>query len=177
MKVIVLFESMFGNTKVVAQDVRDGLADAGADVALVGVADAAVTELAECDLLVLAAPTHALSLSRPETRADAVSRGADPGCASTGIREWLGTLDQKLPASATRPPVAVLDTRVHKARNWPGSAAKRAARTVRKEGFTVVEQMSFYVDDITGPVTSGEHQRARQWGRHLADLVRLRTPS
>jgi len=174
MKVVVVFESMFGNTKVQAQDVRDGLADSGADVEMVGVVDAVGTELADCDLVVLAAPTHALTLSRPQTRADAVSRGADPECASTGIREWLGTLDHALPATSARPPVAVLDTRVSKARVWPGSAAKRAARTLGKAGFTVVEQMSFYVDGITGPVAGGEHQRARLWGRQLAGLVPLR---
>ena len=80
-------------------------------------------------------------------------------------------LDHTLPATSVRPPVAVLDTRVRKARDWPGSAAKRAARTLRKAGFTVVEQTSFYVDGITGPVTSGEHLRARLWGRHLVDVV------
>jgi flavorubredoxin len=171
MKVIVIFESMFGNTKILAQDVRDGLADAGADVAVVGVVDAAGTELVGCDLVVLAAPTHALSLSRPQTRADAVKKGADPDCASTGIREWLDNLGETLPATSVHPPVAVLDTRVRKARHWSGSAAKRAARTLRKDGFQVVEQMSFYVEGVTGPVTSGEHLRARMWGRHLAEMV------
>ena len=170
MKVIVVFESMFGNTKVLAQDVRDGLADAGADVALLGVVDAG-TELVDCDLVVLAAPTHALSLSRPQTRADAVKKGADPACASTGIREWIDALGRTRSATSAHPPVAVLDTRVRKARRWSGSAAKRAARTLRKDGFEVVEQMSFFVEGVSGPVSPGEHQRARMWGRHLAEMV------
>ena len=171
MKVIVVFESMFGNTKVLAQNVRDGLADAGANVELVGVIEAAAGEFADCDLIVIAAPTHALSLSRPQTRADAVKKGADPACAPTGIREWLDILGQTLPATSVHSPVAVLDTRVRKARHWSGSAAKRAARTLRKGGFTVMEQMSFYVVGVTGPVTPGEHERARMWGRHLAEMV------
>jgi len=43
-------------------------------------------ELAGVDLLVLAALTYALSLSREASRADAVERGADPSVAVTGLR-------------------------------------------------------------------------------------------
>ena len=126
-----------------------------------------------CDLLVLAAPTHALSLSRPQTREDAVSKGADPAHAATGLREWLPTLQESLPAGSTRPAVAVFDTRVVKARHWPGSAAKSLARRLTKSGFPVVDRASFYVDDTAGPVTDGEHARARAWGAHLAGLLEV----
>ncbi len=114
------------------------------------------------------APTHALSLSQPETRTEAVSKGADPVHAAIGLREWLSTLDASISAKAPCPRLAVFDTRVHKARHLPGSAARSVARTMRKSGLRVADRVSFYVDDITGPVTLGEHQRARDWGRELA---------
>jgi hypothetical protein len=168
MKVVIVFESMFGNTASVAADVREGLVKAGATVVLGGVASIPAQALSSCDLLVLAAPTHAFTLSRPESRAEAVVKGADPEQAATGLREWLTTLEGLLPASSPRPPVAVLDTRVTKVRHLPGSAARSAARALAKLDFDVVDRASFFVEGITGPVSAGEHERARAWGHRLA---------
>ena len=64
--------------------------------------------------------------------------------------------------------MAVFDTRVQQARHWPGSAARTAARQLRRAGFTVVARTSFYVDAIQGPLSAGEVARAEAWGRHLA---------
>ncbi|RYC13380.1 flavodoxin family protein [Nocardioides zhouii] len=171
MNVVIVFESMFGNTASVAADVRAGLVEAGATVVLAGVASIPAQALSSCDLLVLAAPTHAFTLSRPESRAEAVAKGAHPDHAATGLREWLATLGDVLPASSPRPAVAVLDTRVTKVRHLPGSAARSAARALAKLDFDVVHRASFYVEGITGPVSAGEHERAREWGRGLAAIV------
>jgi hypothetical protein len=170
-KVVIVFESMFGNTQALAGSVAEGMTGAGAEVALAEVGLVAPRELAGCDLLVLAAPTHALTLSRPESRADAVSRGASPRQARSGIREWLDTIDETLPAAETRPMLAVFDTRVSKARHWPGSAAGAMSRALKRHGFTVVDRASFYVEDIAGPVVAGERERAREWGSTLAGLA------
>ena len=45
------------------------------------------------DLLVVGAPTHAFSLSRPGTREEAVRQGAPAEHARTGIPEWLPLID------------------------------------------------------------------------------------
>jgi hypothetical protein len=175
MKVLIVFESMFGNTAALAGDVEAGLVDAGADVVLADVGSTHEQVLLGFDLLVLAAPTHALTLSRPASRTEAVSKGADPAHAATGLREWLATLDASLPPTSSRPAIVVFDTRVVKIRHLPGSAARSAARTLKKSGFAVVDRVSFYVDDIAGPVTAGEHDRAREWGRGLVGLVQPET--
>jgi hypothetical protein len=170
MKVVLVCESLYGNTEVLAAAVSAGLKAAGASTTFIEVGEAYTRhpQLAECDLLVVAAPTHALSLSRPESRADAVTRGADPRRQEIGVREWLATLDVELPASGPRPVVAVFDTRVGKAKHWPGSAAAKATRELRKAGFEVLERTSFYVDGVTGPVALGEIERALAWGTSLA---------
>jgi hypothetical protein len=167
MNVVIVCESMFGNTELLAQAVRAGLESSGAQVRLVDVEAAGPEDVSSCDLLVVAAPTHALTLSRPESRAQAVERGADPRRARTGVREWLAALHDLLPVDGARPPVAVFDTRVVKAKHWPGSAASRAARTLRRQGFTVVSRISFYVEGITGPLAPREMQRAVAWGTGL----------
>ena len=172
MKVIVVFESMFGNTKVLAQDVRDGLAEAGAEVALVGVVDATRTEVVDCDLVVLAATD---SRTEPEPAADAGRRSQegrrsrlrvdrDPGVARQARRDAAGDVGASAGAPSSTP---------GSGRRGTGRAPQRSARRARcgRTASRVVEQMSFYVEGITGPVTSGEHLRARMWGRHLAELV------
>jgi len=177
MRAVIICESMFGNTDLLATAVERGLRSSGAETVLVevGAAYAGHRNLTGCDLLVVAAPTHALTLSRPESRAEAVARGADPRRAPIGVREWLGTLEEALPTSQPRPLVAVFDTRVLKAKHWPGSAAHRAARTLRKSGFTVIDRTSFYVEGISGPLAPGEVDRAGAWGAHLVGVAAART--
>lgn len=172
MRTTIVFESMFGNTEALATEVAQGLRDGGATTTLHRAGDLADHDLHDCDLLVLAAPTHALSSSTVDSRRAAVARGADPRTAETGLREWLdawpGTDDGVLvPPGRTLPPVAVFDTRARIARHWPGSAARRTARVLTRRGFTVTHVTSFYVEDVTGPVLDGEHERAREWGRAL----------
>lgn len=171
MKVTIVCESMFGNTDALAEQVRDGLVDAGAEVRLVEVAEVVARDFEDLDLLVVAAPTHALTLSRPESRAEAVERGADPRRAVVGIREWLADIAVYFPGTEPRPPVVVFDTRVLQARHWPGSAAHRAARKLRRAGFRVVDRMSFFVETMTGPLADGEGVRARDWGSELPAAV------
>lgn len=166
-RVAIVYESMFGNTASLAESVRAGLADGGADVVIADVGLAWEQALAGCDLLVLGAPTHAFSLSRPGSRSEAVAQGAAPDHAALGLREWLAALEEAGPVPVPRPSVAVFDTRVTKVRRLPGSAARSAARRLRKAGFEVAAVESFYVDDTPGPVSPGEGDRARAWGHAL----------
>jgi hypothetical protein len=171
MKVVVVHESMFGNTAHLAAEISAGLIAAGAEVVAGDVTSVPGRPLPSCDLLVLGAPTHAFTLSRPASRTEAVAKGAPPECATIGAREWLAGLE--IDASQTRSPrVALFDTRVSKVRHLPGSAARSAARILGARGFTVVDRSSFYVDGIPGPVRPGERERARAWGEALVGIVR-----
>lgn len=172
----IVFESMFGNTERLAEAVARGLEDVGATTVVRRVGDPADHDLRDCDLLVLAAPTHALTLSTSGSRRDAVARGADPQQAGSGLREWIDAWpadpDPGGPSGRHLPPVAVFDTRARLARHWPGSAAHHAARVLRRRGFDVAHVTSFYVEDVAGPVVAGDVERAREWGRTLAPARR-----
>ena len=170
MRVTIVYESMFGNTETLADAVAAGMRDQGAVVEVLRAGDARDHDLRDVDLLVLAAPTHALSLSRASTRADAVEQGADAANAATGIREWLAGVEAAA-GTRERPPVAVFDTRARIARHWPGAAARSTSRGLRRQGFSVVDRASFYVDDVTGPLLEGEVERARIWGHHVASVA------
>ena len=92
MRALLVYESMFGSTSEVARAVAAGLADEGVEVEVDEVRSAPAGADAEFDLLVVGAPTHAFSLSRPATRKDAVRQGADADVAETGLREWIAAL-------------------------------------------------------------------------------------
>ena len=155
MNVFVVYESMFGNTAEVAQAIARGAHAA----TCAEVHDIAAKEVDGADLLIVGGPTHAFSMSRPSTRHGAVEQGADESVEDLGLREWLAGLPAHLDA-----PVATFDTRAAKARHLPGSAAKAAAKALRRRTH-VVDHESFYVDDTTGPLLPGELQRAEAWGR------------
>ena len=159
MKALVVYESMWGNTRAVAEAVADGLGARAVEVH-----DAAPGDVDGVDLLVVGGPTHAFSMSRTSTRHDAVGRGASEGGEDRGIREWMADLPEDLTV-----PVATFDTRVTKVRSLPGSAAKAAAKEVKRHHHGhVVDRRSFYVEDMEGPIAEGELARARAWGAELA---------
>jgi hypothetical protein len=163
MNAMVVYESMFGNTEEVARAVAAGLS--GHVSTYVLRAGDEMPHLDESvDLVVLGGPTHAFSMTRPETRQDAVRQGAAPAVARRGIREFLG--DSR--ARGWRGPMATFDTRVVKVRHLPGSAARKAAAVARRQGHQLVaDPVSFYVADTRGPLLSGELQRACEWGDQL----------
>lgn len=164
MRALLVYESMFGNTEAIARAVADGLSGR-MDVELHEVAEAPVSQ--RVDLIVAGGPTHAFSLSRPSTRADAIAQGATRGKASIGLREWLG----HLPRATQVESFAAFDTRVDKVRRLPGSAATKAAKIVRRLGYASAGHESFYVSDTAGPLVDGELERARTWGALLAAHV------
>jgi hypothetical protein len=176
MRALVVVESSFGNSRAVADALADGLLEGLGDAEVRSVGTAS-TDLAGVELLVVGGPTHAFGMSRDQTRADAVRQGAPAETSGPGIREWLADLEP--PA---RLPVATFDTRVARVRHVPGSAARGAARMLRRRGCVLVARPeSFFVVDTMGPLVDGELARAREWGAGVGRNVRAgaerRSPS
>ncbi|WP_202879285.1 flavodoxin family protein [Nocardioides cynanchi] len=164
-KALVAYESMFGNTERVARAVAAGLRLEGCDTTVLDVSRAGAADLADVDLLVVGAPTHGFSLSRPATRRDAVRQGGRDVVIDIGMREWLDTL-----VTASRLPlVATFDTRVTKVRYLPASASRRAARILDDHGHQIVAAPTgFLVHAVPGPLEPHELDRAIAWGRGVA---------
>ena len=161
MSTLVVYESMWGNTRTVAEALAEGI---GSDVRVTQAADAPVPVPDEVQLLVVGGPTHAFSLPRVSTRRDAIAKGASANPAEIGVREWLARL-----APSGHLDVATFDTRVGSVRHLPGSAARAIAKGVRRHDLgRLVGTESFYVEDMAGPLLQGEVERARAWGRSLA---------
>jgi len=164
MNAVVIYESMFGNTRDVAMAIADGLAS-DVDVRCFEVGTAP-HEFDHPDLLIVGGPTHAFSMSRATTRDSARGETEEPMVSSTGIRDWLADIDiQRGQGFAT------FDTKVPKPK-LPGSAAASAAKRLKRlHGSIVAKPETFWVTDMTGPLVAGEIERARTWGMGLAEYV------
>ncbi len=129
MRALVVFESMFGDTKDVADAVARGLAEEMQVQTLeVGTAPGVVDP--EIDVLIVGGPTHAFGMSRPGTREDAVKQSEGAGVLSgkLGIREWLATVQV-----SPQLQVAAFDTRVYKP-HLPGLGRARRRAPVAPVG-------------------------------------------
>jgi hypothetical protein len=173
MRALVVYESMFGNTQLIAQAIADGLGER-LDVHLSEVGQAPTEVLPDTALLVLGAPTHMFGMSNPKSRQAAAEQA--PGgivSAGMGLREWLATFRADPDHTVT----AAFDTRTDK--RWvPGSASSKLHRVLRRKNLrSAVKAQSFYVSGTQGPLLRGEVERARAWGSRLALEVTSGHPS
>lgn len=163
MRALVVYESMFGNTRKIAEAVAEGLSGyAEIDVVEVGAAGRPADDVG---LIVVGGPTHAHGMSRPGTRQGAAKdAGADLVSRGVGVREWLGSL----PAARGPVAAAAFDTRFDKPVWLTGSAARGAARHLQRRGYRLAAlPESFFVGASSGPPAPGELDRARRWGQTL----------
>ena len=77
MRALVMYESMFGNTRDIANALAGGMS-AHLEVEVVEVSAAPATVGDDVDLLVVGGPTHAHGMSNPGSRASRESK--DRGC-------------------------------------------------------------------------------------------------
>src|SRR5258706_8068276 len=183
MRAIVVYESLFGRTREVAEAVAEGLRAAAPGAAVDGgpVVDAGPA-VGQVDLLVVGGPTHFLGMSSQRSRrlvrqyqeragGHRSRRAAGKHPAGPGVREWLAAL----PQAAGRRWAAAFDTRL--ATLFPGSAARLIARSLEDHGYEVIARPEgFLVEDMLGPLSAGERDRARAWGPALAGLLRQAHP-
>jgi Flavodoxin len=169
MRVLVVFESMYGNTRTVASNITDGLR-ATHEVTLVPVGEATAGLLAAADLLIVGGPTHMHGMSSATTRRMAAQAAAredseltlDPGARGPGIRDWL----QDIAASNT--PAAVFDTRFAEVPAFTGRASRRIARQLRRHGYRLIAAPESFLVSQENTLLCREADRARQWGMTVA---------
>jgi hypothetical protein len=176
-EVAIVYESIFGNTRTVAEAVAEGLHGSRPDAAIFvrAVAQAPYDRVAGADLLVVGGPTHILRMTTARTRRtglqalsknsgdEPASPAGDAGATVDGVREWL----RNLPAARSGQQAAAFDTRLGSL--LAGGAAKTISRRLRDRGYEImVDPRGFVVEGNEGPLRPGEEQRARLWGVRLA---------
>jgi hypothetical protein len=168
MTALVVYESVYGNTRAIAEAIAEGLTAAGHDATAARVADA--PSAPDADLLVVGGPTHMHGLATSMSRRMAVKAGEEDGHHlepnagdEHGLRQWLRALPERDGARA-----AAFDTRGDAKAALTGSAARGIARRLRHHGYIVVGSESYLVDDAEGPLQEGELDRARAWATSIA---------
>jgi Flavodoxin len=169
MRAVVVYESMYGNTHLVADAIGAGLGPVF-DVSVVPVSQVSPAVLADADLVVVGGPTHAHGMSRAATRKAAVEAASkpvsplklEPDALGPGLRDWFGTLGH-YPVKA-----AAFDTRMHGPAALTGRASKGVARLLREHGFDVVVEPESFLVTKQDQLDPEETTRARDWGTNLA---------
>jgi hypothetical protein len=169
LRALVVYESMFGNTRHVAEAIGTGIA-ASITVTVANVTEAAAAALDDIDLVVVGGPTHVHGMSLPRTRAEAPKWAADPDhdlrmdehADGIGVREWLAALPH------ANVMAAAFDTRTDIPRILSGAASARIDHELRGRGLrSITAPMSFLVDK-GNHLEEDELVRARGWGELVA---------
>ena len=164
MKVVVVYESHWGNTAAIAKAIAEGI---GIEAVALSTSEASNAVIADADLIVAGAPVLGFSLP---TEAMIKSLGqnlgkdvAAPDLSHPSMRAWL----EALPPGNGRS--AVFETRI----SWsPGGSTKAILRELEKAGYRpVAEAHRFIVKDRYGPLKEGELDRAKLWGAELAKAM------
>jgi diacylglycerol O-acyltransferase len=173
MKALVIFESMYGNTRAIAEAVAEGIgADGDVQVTALPVGAGSAELTRDADLLVVGGPTHAHGMSRPSTRRaahDAAKQDSglllDPTADGPGVRDWLAHLEHRGGLGAA------FDTRLDAPAMFTGSAATGIARKLRRSGVTAIARPESFLVTKKTDLCAGETARAREWGRQLSKLA------
>jgi len=139
-RVLIVYDTYFGNTEAVARSMAEAL-EGAAGVSRICVrraAEAGPQDVADADLLIVGSPTRAWGMSPAAKAFIQGLRG----------RDWAGKR------------ALAFDTRF--SGRLAGSAARRLAGALRRLGFDLTaDPESFYVTGMQGPLAEGELERAR----------------
>ena len=173
MRAVVVYESQFGNTHLIAEAIGAGLRSAY-EVDIMPVALAGQAAIRDADLLVVGGPTHVHGMTRESTRQAAAKTAAGPDsglrlesdAARAGLREWLDALG---PGEAHAKAVA-FDTRMQGPAPFTGRAAKGVGRSLRHHGYDLVAEPESFIVTRENRLVPEEDERAKTWGARLAAL-------
>jgi len=141
---LVIYDSTYGNTKLIAETIAETLEGA---TLCVPVDEIQVGKIPK-GLLVIGCPINAW---RPTPKIAKLLKDL----------AFAGLIGMK---------AAAFDTRVDSF--FSGNAAKRIARGLKKAGATMISSpQAFYVKGTKGPLAAGQLEKAKNWARSLADLA------
>jgi len=172
MRALVVYESMYGNTHLIADAIGEGLAALG-EVQVVPVEGATADALAVADVVVVGGPTHihgmSTKISRNAAREDAAKPERDleldPDAEGPGLRDWFDAV-AALPAQA-----AAFDTRMTGSPVVTGRASKGIAKRLRHHGCALVGEPTSFLVTKENHLLDDERERAATWGARLAAVL------
>lgn len=172
MRAVIVYESLFGNTRRIAEAIAEGIRSQqpAAEVICVPVTSRLAAEFGTADLLVVGGPTHMRGLSSGMTRKQGAEGErkkvpgvhVEPGFDGCGLRDWFHGLHRAAGVGSA----AAFDTRA--GMRMAGGAAPGIARRLRRHGYRILGAEGYIVEDTHGPLREGEVTRAREWGAGMS---------
>jgi flavodoxin len=151
MKTLVVYDSVYGNTEIIAQAIGEAIPG---EVEVLRVGQVTARDVETVDLLIIGSPTH----------------GALPTEAVQGLLERIGAPAREGAKAAT------FDTRLtwFFLERWGGFAAPKMADTLKEKGWTLVgEPGGFFVRGLKkGPLKRGEVERAGCWAEEIVKSMK-----
>lgn len=149
MKALVVYDSTYGNTEIIARSIA-GVLEARFPAQAVPVAVAGMSGLQAGDLLIVGCPTQVHTVT-------------------PALRTWLKGFQRDALQGVQ---AVAFDTRYRKADWLTGVASHKIARELRRAGATLLAPAeSFFVSSAKPPMLEeGEIDRVMQWAEALARL-------
>jgi flavodoxin len=155
MKVLIVYDSYFGNTEQIAHAIGDALRPQ-AEVDVLRVGDVKPEQLVGLDVLIVGSPTRAFSATPPIKQ----FLGSIPAGGLDGVK--VAAFDTRIDVEKTGPRfLAML------ARMFGYAAEPIAKRLERKGGNPGAAPAGFVVNDSEGPLREGELERAAEWAKQV----------
>ncbi len=144
MKVLVVYDSVHGNTEEIAKAIGEGI---GEEAKVVKAENTGPTDLEEVELLIVGSPTYG---GRPTPK----------------MKEFLDKIDS-IPLKEMK--IAGFDTRVPAAwvKIFGFAAGKIEKRLKSLGGKPVIKPEGFFVSGTKGPLVEGELERAIKWAQDI----------
>ena len=159
MKVLVVYDSAFGNTEKVAQAMGEALGSQ-ADVEVLRVTDVRPEQLKGLNVLIVGSPTQAF---QPLPAIKRFLKGI-PTQGLAGIK--VAAFDTRISVGDIESSVGRFVLRFFV--KLFGYAAKPIAdRLTRKGGELMIPPEGFFVEDTEGPLKKGELERAEEWVQQI----------
>ena len=172
MRTVIIYESVYGNTKQVAEvlaEVARGHGDAELFAPDVVPAEA----LQGADLVLIGGPTHIHGMSWAATRQSGLAEpsvsGRHPAGADVpgpGLRNWFHGVGRCDGVSA-----AAFDTRLEGPEVITGRASLGISRRLRHHGFNEVAGPRSFIVEKDNVLREGETDRAREWAVSVFDSL------
>ena len=150
-KAIITYESKYGNTKLVAEAIAEGMREvSGVETTLIEFREVDLDKLIEFDVILVGSPNHI-------------------GRATRSIRKFIDKLGK---LNLEGKPIAVFDTYI-------GKDFEKAVKKMEKQisekvsGLKLVAPgLSIKVEGMKGPITEGELPKCKEFGVKIANQLK-----
>jgi flavodoxin len=155
MQALIIYDSQFGNTEIIARSIGEELKQY-CETKVVKISEADINDLESVDLLIVGSPTQG-------------------GMAAKPVQNWIASIPKdglkgiKTAAFDTRIPGKEKGLGIKLLTGILGYAAGRIDSSLGKKGGSpAAPPEGFIVEDREGPLRDGETERAARWAREAA---------